>query len=58
MNTIYKSSMQETRTDPDRLSCDICMKEIPVSEAGNSEATDYVIHYFSIECYRTWSEHR
>ena len=63
MNTIYKSSMQETRTDPDRLSCDIwscdiCMREIPVSEAGNSEATDYVIHYFGIECYRTWSEHR
>lgn len=57
MNTLDSSKL-ETRTEPDQLSCDICMEEIPTSEAGNSEASDYVIYYFGIECFGTWSKHR
>ena len=34
--------------------CDICLKEIPASEAGNCEAADYVIHYWGLECYDRW----
>jgi hypothetical protein len=37
-------------------SCEICMKEIPVSEASSDEASDYVIYYFGLECYETWLE--
>lgn len=58
MNPIDKSSEHETRTEPGMLSCEICMKEIPVSEAGNSEATDYVVYFFGIECYGIWSKNR
>ena len=36
------------------VACKICMKEIPVSEAKSEEATDYVAHYWGLECYAIW----
>ncbi|MDX2504401.1 MAG: DUF3330 domain-containing protein [Gammaproteobacteria bacterium] len=36
------------------VACEICMKEIPVSEAKSEEATDYVAHYCGLECYAIW----
>ena len=36
------------------LDCEICMKEIPLSEDVSDEARDYVIHYCGIECYEQW----
>jgi hypothetical protein len=41
--------------DVDRLvPCRICMEQIPVSEASNEEATDYVVYYFGLDCYDRW----
>ena len=37
------------------VACEICMKEIPVSEASSDEATDYVIYFCGLDCYQTWS---
>jgi hypothetical protein len=34
--------------------CDVCLKEIPVSEAKNVEATDYVAHFCGLDCYQKW----
>ena len=40
---------------PDEMvSCEVCMKEIPASEASNEEATDYVIYFCGLDCYDTW----
>jgi hypothetical protein len=36
------------------VSCDICKKEVPLSEAKNFEAEDYVAHFCGIECYSEW----
>lgn len=37
------------------MSCDICLEQVPASEAGNIEAQEYVAHYFGLECYARWS---
>jgi hypothetical protein len=38
------------------VACEICLKEIPHSEAINAEASDYVAHFCGIDCYRVWAE--
>ena len=40
------------------VSCDICMKEIPVSEAKSDEATDYVVFFCGLDCYEIWSRQK
>ena len=37
-----------------QVACEICMKEIPQSEAMVAEATDYVLHFCGLECYAKW----
>ncbi len=44
----------EIPSDPDRIACKICFKEIPLSEAVNEEVTDYVLHFCGLECYARW----
>ncbi len=39
-----------------RVACEICLKEIPQSEAVSAEARDYVAHFCGIGCYRVWAE--
>ena len=36
------------------VTCEICLREIPSSEARIAEATDYVLHFFGVECYAKW----
>ena len=36
------------------VACEICLKEIPVSEAKSEEALDYVVHFCGLECYAQW----
>jgi hypothetical protein len=38
------------------MACEICLKEVPVSEANNNEASDYVRHYFGMKCYAIWKQ--
>jgi len=39
------------------VSCEVCMKEIPASEAKTAEAVDYVAHFCGLECFEKW-KHR
>lgn len=50
--------MAETRKpDTDvHVPCEVCMKEIPISEARSEEATDYVVHFCGLECYAKWRQ--
>ncbi len=38
------------------VACEICLKEIPVSEAKSEEATDYVLYFCGIDCYQQWKQ--
>lgn len=39
----------------EQVSCEICLKEIPLSEAKNEEASDYVIYFCGLDCYEQWN---
>ena len=38
------------------VACEICLKQIPVSEAKSEEASDYVLYFCGIECYQQWKQ--
>jgi hypothetical protein len=40
--------------DAGRVACEVCLKEVPVSEAKVAEATDYVVHFCGLDCYEKW----
>ena len=42
-------------THDENIACEICLKEIPVSEAKSVEATDYVVHFCGLDCYDKWN---
>jgi hypothetical protein len=37
-----------------RVSCAVCLKEVPVSEAKIAEAADYFMHFCGLECFEKW----
>ncbi|MDP1606208.1 MAG: DUF3330 domain-containing protein [Rhodocyclaceae bacterium] len=39
-----------------RVSCEMCLKEVPLSEAVVPEATDYFVHFCGLECYELWKD--
>ncbi len=43
----------ETTIEP-VLTCDVCCKEVPRSEALSAEATDYVYYFCGPDCYGKW----
>ena len=45
-----------TPKEPEHVSCDICMKEIPIDEANSFEAVDYVVHFCGLECFEKWKK--
>lgn len=40
--------------DEQLLSCELCLKSIPLSESEISEAEDYVAYFCGLECYDIW----
>jgi hypothetical protein len=42
--------------DTDQVACEVCLKEVPSSEAGIVEANDYVMYFCGLDCYRIWRE--
>lgn len=37
-----------------QVSCEVCLKEVPIAEATIAEATDYFVHFCGLECYEKW----
>jgi hypothetical protein len=37
-----------------RIACEVCLREVPISEATNFEAVDYVVYFCGLECYEVW----
>ena len=42
--------------EPENVSCDVCLTEIPDSVAMSGEGDEYTQHYCGIECYDKWRE--
>lgn len=42
--------------DEPQVKCEVCLKEIPQSEAVNPEAQDYVLFFCGVDCYSRWNE--
>ena len=38
----------------EKVSCKICLKEIPISEIKNEEANEYIANFCGLECYDKW----
>ncbi len=49
-------AMKQNLPEAEKISCDICRKEVPLSEAKTSEAEDYVAHFCGLECYAKWKQ--
>lgn len=47
--------IDKINAENEKVECEICLKEIPISESKSSEATDYVIHFCGLECYEKWN---
>lgn len=49
---------QKKLLEPEKVTCKVCLKEIPASEAKSEEATDYVVYYCSLDCYDQWKNQK
>jgi hypothetical protein len=38
----------------EQVPCEVCQKEVPLSEAKIFEAEDYVAHFCGLDCYSAW----
>ncbi len=47
---------QKKIVEPEKVSCEVCFKEIPISEAASVKATDYILYYCGLECYDRWKK--
>jgi hypothetical protein len=36
------------------ISCEFCLKEVPVDEATIPEGVDYFVHFCGLDCYEKW----
>ena len=36
------------------VSCEVCLEQIPSSEAKMEEANDYVLYFCGLDCYGIW----
>lgn len=46
----------ERPTETEKVQCEVCLKEIPRSEAKIAEASDYVLYFCGLDCYEKWQE--
>ena len=49
-------AMNERKPVTEQIPCEVCLKEIPASEAKTAEATDYVAYFCGLRCYEKWKE--
>ena len=40
--------------DLEQVTCAVCLKDVPRSEATVPEALDYVVYFCGLDCFETW----
>lgn len=48
------STATEKPADAALVACEVCLREVPLSEATIAEATDYFTYFCGLECYEQW----
>lgn len=38
-----------------RITCEVCLKEVPRSQAKNRESADTMLYFCGLECYEKWT---
>lgn len=38
----------------ERIPCEVCLREVPKSEAIVPEATEYFVYFCGLDCYERW----
>lgn len=46
----------ENQTDANRMSCSVCGREVPPSEAQSVEGEDYMLHFCGLDCFNQWQK--
>lgn len=49
---------QKKIVEPEQVACEVCFKEIPISEATSVKATDYIMYYCGLDCYDKWKKQK
>ncbi|MES0327269.1 MAG: DUF3330 domain-containing protein [Gammaproteobacteria bacterium] len=47
---------KDKSTESGTVPCEVCLKEIPRSDAKTSEVDDYVAYFCGIDCYDKWQK--
>jgi len=47
---------QHKSTTEEKVPCEVCLKEIPKSEAKVVEAEDYVHYFCGLDCFEKWKK--
>ena len=48
--------VRDKPVDLEKVACEVCLKEIPKSEATVPETEDYVVYFCGLDCYTKWKE--
>lgn len=48
------TSQPQSQPLSEQVSCEVCLKEVPLSVAVDFEVGDYVAHFCGLECYAQW----
>ena len=40
----------------EQVKCEVCLKEIPVSETTSEEVANYVTYFCGLDCYERWKK--
>ena len=49
---------QDKPVDLELIACEICLKEVPITEATVPEVTDYFVHFCGLDCYQKWQRQK
>ncbi|MFP4560796.1 MAG: DUF3330 domain-containing protein [Thiohalorhabdus sp.] len=47
-------SERHESTDPAKVTCEVCMAEVPHDDAKSMESSDYVVYFCGLDCYDRW----
>ena len=48
------SNLSTLPTDEQRVTCEVCIDSIPLSESNIMEAEEYIAYFCGLECFDTW----
>ena len=56
MANLPNHQLVDRSTEMAMIKCEVCLKEIPRSEAKSPEGQDYLIYFCGLDCYDRWNQ--